>query len=414
MKHTLSYLVSFCLILGATTYCSKKKSNKSSDAEQSGTLVLLPDVDSVNMNNLGSPTTAALDEAIDCSSSENRGIFSVALGGACSLSPFVSSLLLGGKSGDYDGDGALTCGDYDAAKASDKDSGLLLSLMCDRTFRLTPNLTDLLVETDPGNYLGISFSQFDAQSAAAGAWSSGNEQSYPANIRLYQGSDKDNLSGLIAMSLASRTNGTVWVNTGDEGGFQAKATFSTPADTTQCKSNPSSTTCIHQDVRIYAPNGLGSLSPSGIHLEIWADSKENPSFYAIEGRYTYSAASAQAIFGAQPNLSALAATRDLYFKTVQSGTSLWGVFDFRGENNATFTWAPNGIDYLAILRNSSGICQDLTSATRDNTSGTCADSMKSLPVFVGYDSFSRVSESPAAEVDFSTNRPARVGIYQAQ
>ena len=411
MKLNLRYIVTVSLIVGGVSHCSKKSSKKS-EVNTSGTLVLLPDVDSVNMNKLGSPESANLDETTDCAASENRGIFSIGLGGVCSLAPFVSNLLLGGKSGDYDGDGALTCGDYDAAQAKDQEPGLLLSLMCDLTFRLKPNLTDLLVENETGKYLGISFTKFDAQSAAAGAWSAGNDASYPANIRLYQGTDKDNLSGLIAMSLASRTNGTVWVDTGAEGGFQAKVTFSTPKDTSQCKSNPSTTTCIHQDVRIYAKNGLSAQSPYGIHLEVWVDNKESPSFYAIEGRYSYSAAVAEAIWGSQPTLTALAATRDIYFKSVQSGSSLWGVFDFRGENDSTFTWAPSGIDYLAIMRSSNGICQDLASATRDNISGTCADSMKTVPVFAGFDSFAKISASPASEVDFATNKPSTVGINQ--
>lgn len=394
--------------------CSKKKSKNNSDVELTGSLILVPDVQAINLNQLGSSESTKLtaEDQTDCTSTEGRGVFSFALGGACSLSPIVSEFLLGGLSGDYDADGKLTCADYDAAQQKNLNPGVLLSLMCESVFRDKSNVSKILFESDDKSLLGISFEPFDTTSSAVGNWNSGNEASYPANIRLYTGATVEGLNGLVAMNLKDRANGTLWLNAGADQ-YSAKITYSSPTDATNCKANPSKTTCFYQDIKIYSQNGLGGGTPSGIHLQIWVDNKTQPTFYAIEGRYSYTSAQAATIAGGSAEMSPFTGLRDLYFKTVKIDANLWGIFDFKGENSANIVFPATGLDFLALLRNSAGVCQDLSSTTRDNISGTCTDSMKTLSIFEGSSTFAQVTSDQTSDVDFTTAKPTEVGIFQA-
>ena len=405
----LGLLILAITFTNVITGCSKKKSSKPSSSEPTGNLILVPDVQAINLNDLGSSQASGLtSNETNCSSSEGRGVFSYALGGACSLSPLVSQVLLGGPSGDYDNDGELTCADYDYAQEKKLDSGILLALMCESVFRAKSNVTKMLFDSEGEGFLGISFEAFDTSSSAVGSWSSGNDASYPANVRLYTGASIESLSGLVAMNLKDRANGVVWVNAGADN-FSAKISFSSPTDATNCKSSPSKTNCYYQDIRIYTPSGLGGGAPSGIHMQIWVDNKTEPSFYAIEGRYTYTASQADTIFA---DFTPFKDLRDLYFKTVKVDSNLWGIFDFKGENSANIVYPTTGQDFLALLRNPAGVCQDLASSTRDNISGTCADSMKNLSIFEGSTTFAKITADPSTEVDFTTAKPTETGIFQ--
>jgi len=347
----------------------------------------------------------------------NLGAFGLAIGAACHTSPFASNLLLGDESGDFDGDGDIDCADFKKAEADktgdEGGAGILMHLMCQGIFVANKDVVSFAFEEKKGTRdeaFVISFADYEGGEEAVGSWTKGNTASYPADIRFWNGESVSAVEPMLAMALKDLNNGTLSIERFDEKAINVKVEFSNNADASGCEAAPSKETCHWQDVQIYSGTGLSESGiPNGFHLRIFADSKENPKFIALQGRYSYSAETSAASFGKDGNTT-LEKLRYIDFKTVKKGSQVWGQFEFTDENDAAFPWTigtgAGAVDILAKFAAAEGICQNLDS----DEWVTCTDI-----TYGDYDAlwdnktdFVRIEASPI-DVDWE-NKPTKPGL----
>jgi hypothetical protein len=394
---------------------------------KSDSSVAVPNVGSINLSTIADPADAALMLADDSSEAkcdrQNLGAFGLAIGAACHTSGFASKLLLGSESGDFDGNGSIDCGDFQYAKSHHKEGaddgpGILLNLMCQGVFLNNDNVTSFAWEDlkNPKNKaMAVSFADYENDITAVGSWTKGNAASYPADIRIWGGDSVATALPVIGMGLTSLNNGVVAFE--DLGGtkFKVQVEYANKTETANCIEAPSKENCHWQDIKLFGGDGLIEKGPPNqFHLRIFADSKDAPTFLALEGRYGYSAESAAKAFAPSAedaNRPDLRAIRSVYFQVVKKGGQVWGRLVFKDENDELLKWetaSPGGtVDIMAKLAADDGICQNSDSAewvTCDKVTYTdYAD------LWEGSEKFESVTASPV-KVEWLTGKPEKQGL----
>jgi hypothetical protein len=355
----------------------------------------IPDVTRINLTNLGKADAALklrgmgeypsrknqfsvfellANEGKTGCGQQDLGLFGISIDAACTLSA-ISSNLLYGENPDRDGDGKLTCGDY---RSGEEDLGFLTPLLCEPAVLATKNIRSVRFEED-GVKTAISFEKFSDDSAVIGNWTASGPETgrYPANIRAWRGTTDPQLDPVLAFALESIGLGTNYFDLRPlNESLVGEVAFSIPVSPEKCKSEPSKENCFWQDIQILitdAEKALSGSSPSGIHLVIFADNKQNPTFVAIEGKYRYDPAVAKKILdAAEPGPSLFKNTIEIYFRTVQVNEQLWGSFDFKDSEGKTVAMdilddKGKLISLTELMRNGpggeayGGICQNLSS-----------------------------------------------------
>lgn len=373
----------------------------------SGSTLAIPNTQSINLEALGAADSSALYLSSDekCAGADDRGLFSLALGGACHTSSFASDLLLGETNGgDFNSDRVINCDDFTYAEANGLEAGILYQLTCNDIFQ-TYAVESLALEEESGGAFGISFADFSGDTnTGVGTWYAGNDDSYPANLRLYTGDSIASLEGMIALDLASSSNGSIWINFGT---MEGEVSFDKKSDASNCKSSPSEANCHYQEIKLHntAPAG-GDEAPLGFHLRILADDVAAPTFMIIEGRYNYSALQAAGFSDIDASGTSI---REIYFKTAQDGDALWGQFEFYDGSGNAIDWNADILDTIL----SSDLCMDLTQPGNDGVE-SCSSSYPDLSsasgVFDGRSAMSLISSSLIDGIDFDTDKPDTNGI----
>jgi hypothetical protein len=345
------------------------------------------------------------------------GIMGLALGGACHTSPMVAEMLLGSMDGDHNGDGKTDCDDLTYAKANDKEAGIMLNLLCEDVMVQNDSIVSLGFEED-NEIFGISFADFENGTSAAGSWTQGNAASYPADIRIWNGASFEAPNGIVSLGLADVNNGKVQVQFSEDGmGLAAAIEYSNKTSTSDCASNPSKDTCHWQDIRLHfdvADEANGEGPPDGFNLRIMADDKKDASFFALEGKYRYTAESAAAFFQGgddNPCGSVLANVRTIYYQVVQKGSEISGRFFFRDQNedllSCPMETQGGTVDIFQMVSAEDGFCQELGS----NEPGECSvlNFEDYAAVWQGETAVENITESPVVDV-WETGAPESVGI----
>ncbi len=374
----------------------------------------LPQVGGIALGGLGGAATAAalgLQDGETCHQ-DKLGVMGFALGGACNTAPFAAKIMLGNRNGDHDADGDMDCDDLVAATAKGSAPGLLLHLLCEDVMRKNDGIVSLAF-AGPETAFGVSFKDFPNDTAAVGAWTQGDAASYPADIRIFKGRSLPTLKGHMALTLIDRDNGSVKIagfgTPGDER-FSADLSFSNKRSTAKCATMPDTANCHWQDVRLYGGEAaIVSGPPNGFHLKILADDKEKPSFIAIEGKYRYTDATAEAQFPAAADCpgAELRKLRSLYFQTVQKGTQIWGRFQFKDRDGHLLACeiAP-GLDPFAMMARPEGVCQN--AGSDQWVPCTAITPGEYTERWQGELNFADVTESPVG--DIFDDAPTTVGV----
>jgi len=397
--------------------CGKKEDTGDSEEEKQAQVLAngnssssesapaVPQVGAINLANLGDDGTAAslrLTEADNkCDDGPDLGLFGLALGGACHTSGFASKIMLGSEDGDNNGDGALNCNDF----VEGKDSGIILGLMCGDFFKRFDGIKSFSFNKENTEFLALNFADFSAADsvAATGAWTKGNAASYPANIRLW-GSETsfDSLKGVFSANLLSLDEGEIQVD------FENKAKaehqrISTVfknnlATKANCEADPTNLNCVFQEVKIFNPDDANVAgAPNGMHIRIMTDDKKNPTFYLIEGRYMYSETKAAGFAE-----HGLGGTREIYFQTIQSGSQIWGKFEFRDANGELISLSGGAGVMMAMINQ--GVCKN----TSDGSDVACSeiDTAKYASIWQGRSAMDAMTVSPVT-TDFATGKPTK-------
>lgn len=431
MRARVVFLPAVSLVVVGLLGCKKEK-----DDPPPPPSVSLPALGAINLSTLGvDPDTASLrlqgDE--DCTAAENLGWASWALGPACSLGGLHGELLMGPRGGDFDGDGAVTCADLTAAESQarsagleDSEAGLLLHMMCEDVFRVTPNVTSLAMQETASEAFAISFLDWNSADAfrAQGKWTAGNAGSYPAAIRVWTGGRLADMAGVAAMALDSANKGTLYLDIPMDGSglpLQFLVGFGNAADQAACERSPGVSTCHWSDVRLAAGEALGAQAPSGMHIKVLANDKDEPTLLAIQYEYSFSEAAATALFGGEGSpFAADSLPRRIVGKVVQTRDEIWGQYRYLDADGALVTLPDAGADALfAAMADDAGTCQAFGSdqpaaeCSAPATAATVATLKQSF--FVDFESFGGVEEGaslvPAAI--FAEDVPDTAGITTA-
>jgi hypothetical protein len=375
---------------------------------------VVPQVGAINLEGLATAESSSLrlqddddDDDSKCRQDE-LGIFGLALGGACHTSGFASQIMLGSDTGDHNEDGVLNCDDH----VEDGDTGIMLGLMCGDIFQKFEGLQSFSFnDKEEKEFMGLSFADFDAEDdvTATGAWSKGNAASYPANIRFWQSETSfAALEGIFAFNLASLEEGTIMVDFKDDDeddiAINAATEFKNNSATkANCAADPTEENCVYQEVKIYNPDDTRTTNspPNGMHIRIMTDDKLNPTFYHLEGLYQYNEEKAAELANA-----GLAATRQIYFKTIQQDGEIWGSFEFRDENDALLSVMHGSVDVIAQLAD--GVCKTL--ATGEDTE--CGAIDPDDFTFVGRAAMDTLATTPV-DADFETGKPTKAELCLA-
>ncbi|MFK7826974.1 MAG: hypothetical protein AB8G05_22720 [Oligoflexales bacterium] len=345
--------------------------------------VILPDATSIQLGSLGVKQEGAslfleenrellLNETERCQGSDQLGVFGFALGPVCHTSYFIDDTLYG-RSPDRDGDGDLSCADYNLDK---NDLGILFPLLCEPGLLANPKIKTLNILEGSENF-AISFLPFIEDEFAVGSWTAIGEDSgrYPGQIRIWSNQNRADLAGILGMKLNSKKSGQLFfdyrpLNSELLGSIEYETQFNTEV----CETKPSRENCHWQESMFAGTKGSSSEAPiPGMHLIVLANKKENPSFLVLEGKLSYTQEAAEKTW---PESNAAAhqdfhTVREVYFRTVQKGSQIWGSFDFKNSDNLTIESIIDvsgfPIDLTKMMRNGSsdipyqGICQNLGS-----------------------------------------------------
>lgn len=366
-----------------------------------------PGVADINLTQLGASAGTALTSGGDCETDAVDGVFGLPLAGACFTAPFASNFLLG-----EDTNSTFTCDDY----SEDGDYGFLIHLICNPG--LQDNMQSLAFGED-GTAFSISFAQWGTDSNAVGVWNRGGQNVYPADMRIWGGTDFENQTGLAAMKLTSADEGSVYIaslaapGTTDPLASEIRVDFKNVADASNCAASPSADNCYSQQIQILTPDeAVTDAPPAGFNLYIYGDDKDSPNFMAIEGKYRYSAAQAAAAWSGE-DITALQDIRTIYFQVVQTGDEVFGKFEFKDESDQRLSFSVGSVDIFELLAD--GVCQDLSDGETEELNDTC----DTITDFSIYDSLWRgeanvdsVTTSPV-DVDF-TGAPTQEGIVFAE
>lgn len=364
----ITVLTSTCVLFKSG--CGSYAGNPEEDEEDENLqMVSLPDVRSIDLSNLGRKASLRLADSAKqpCDEELNLGIFGLPIGAACHTSAMANGIIYG-SAPDRDNDNALTCADY---KSDAEDGGILAPLLCEKGLLKTPRLQSLRFVDEKSQNVAISFADFDPDDnlTALGNWTAKGEDSgrYPANIRFWSGQPK--LKRLLALSLSDGKNGQLAMdfNINNYPGLLT-SDFTAPADATACSSTPGEQTCFSQNIKLKTYGDPNTLIP-GVTLRILADTRENPSFVIIEGKFSYPAEVAEKLFAsANGSPESFKKIREIYVRSVQKGTQIWGTFDFKDETGATIQTpmiTENGVvDFTKVLKDGvtnapySGVCQN--------------------------------------------------------
>lgn len=371
----------------------------------------LPDASGISLATLGKARDGialAGDEEENCDAAGDLGIFGIPLGSACFLTKIASNVMYGSRP-DSNGDGVISCADYDTKL---EDQGLIKALLCEQGVISNPGIVSLKFEEN-GRSNAISFQDFDATDdiAGVGTWTATGPDSgrFPANIRGWNAPVGSALKGLFGMKLSSSYAGNMELDLSDLGDpLKTSISFAAAADTSRCATEPNKTNCHWQDIKLKNREdaGVGTLSP-GFHLFVMANEKQNADFVLIEGKMRYTKESADQVFGnpAEPLPAEFLAIREIYFRTVQKGTQIWGSFDLKDENGKTISSIIDGSDLPRVLRDGlagaaySGVCQNLGTAVF----GDCRDINYHDydTMWVGAEKFETVGADFVLKTDFS-------------
>ena len=394
MRIWLTKIISMGLMSSLILSCGKEEDTELADAGD------LPQAGSINLSGLGGGSTALSLAERDCDAgSENMGwLMGLGLGAACNSTGFASNILLGSEDGDHDSDGELTCDDWTYAEENDQDAGILTGLICDPNFR-TQRLVSYYGVGD-GSATGIDFRDASATDdfTAAGSWLAGDEASFPAEIRLFTGTDLSSLTGIFDVQLDSVDKGNMGVRWQ---GLNVQSQFNNVSDATSCEASPSSETCFTQSLALYAP---GTDVFEGFNVQVYADNKLDPTFLIVEGKFSYSAtqASAWSVGDSNPCSTEMASTRKLHIRTVQKGTQIWSSAKFYDENDELHSCTVGAIDLFDSI--STGYCENLADGASDfGQNPECTDiTVADYDSIWGTEtSFGYVTSDPTAIFDFT-------------
>ncbi|SMF81852.1 hypothetical protein [Pseudobacteriovorax antillogorgiicola] len=387
--------------------CGAEEEEEDGDTVTTDTV---PQIQAIDLTGLGNGTSTSLVED-DCDAASSGGIFGLAFGGACHTAPFAENLLLGEDGGDPGGDGTVDCADYDS---DNDDSGILMSLLCESFIQQNPNMVSMGFEDD-GSAIAASFVDFDSTDTmtAVGAWSAGNSDSFPANIRMWSGTTLSDLTGIVGIKLSDLQNGTIYfdstpfTSTGEQA-IQVQVDFSAKDDASNCATSPSTDNCHWQEIRLYAGETLTTNGPpNGFHLRILANDVDAPTFMVLEGRYRYAE---------NPNFgNGMSDTRQIYYQVVENNDVVWGTFAFLDANGDAISTGNTFVDAFLTSLASDGICSDdlVTDANNNSQAKTCTelgvDASVWTDLFTGQTDFTNITESPVPDI-FSTGAPTESGI----
>ena len=392
MKHNHFFLILSTYYLTFISFnlggCGTQAGNPGEEEEPPNTIpsyeeVILPDATSIRLGNLGvkkeggalkaqNVNKFSLNESGRCQGLGQLGVFGFALGPACHTSYFVDDTLYG-VSPDRDGDGDLTCADY----YSDKNNlGILYPLLCEPGLLANPKIKTLNFFEGTQNF-AISFLPFIADELAVGSWTATGDDSgrYPGQVRIWSNENREDLAGVLAMKLDSQKSGQLFFDYRPSNSeLLGSIEFKTQTNADACASAPSRENCHWQESMFAGTKGSASEAPiPGMHLIVFADRKENPNFLILEGKLSYTKEAAEKTWpesnaASHPNFHTV---REVYFRTVQKGSQIWGSFDFKNAENQTIE-SPIEVsgfpfDLTNIMRNGrtnipyQGICQNLGS-----------------------------------------------------
>ena len=426
-------LPTLALGLTVTTGCAKKKSTTDTSTSTGATVSSgggttssgsssgsnVPQVSAISLVNLGASSSGlALDDSQPtCNQGKTDGVMGLALGAACATAPLAANIIQGHQSIDFNGDGKIDCNDFTAAKAQGVDPGLLLNLMCQPVVLNNDNLVSVAVGTTSAAF-AVSFAAWPGDTnSAVGAWSAASSASFPADIRVWSGTTSSlaAMTGLAAIALTDINDGAIQVPDLTMG---TKTTpvpislkFSGKTSTTGCTAtNISDGACNWQETYAYTADDTAAVLPmNGLHLKVWADSKTAPTTIAVEGKYTYDAATAEAQWGSNTTCPNLHEVATIYFQVVQAGGQDWGMFQFLDANGHQLTCGNSGpVDYMTNLAQPSGICQNVGASTAVTCTAVNYQNFTSL--WAGESAFTAVTASPVSSTLFTTGEPTASGV----
>ena len=369
MMRTPSFFKRHCYLLLALAGCGTIAGNPGTTTKPSAVPedILLPDASSINLSQLGSTSATNLLSSGACSADTELGVFGFAFGPICSGGPLIDAFLYGAQK-DSDEDGTITCADFDPES---EDSGILFTLLCSEAFIVLENLKSLASDE-----FAIDFSDFNATDdvSAVGSWTATatEGQNYPADVRIWSQDPNGQLAGSLAMQINSQTSGSLFLDLFPFGeNFATHADYGSPeGDGSTCSGQPNKSNCYWQDMRFKGPEDYkeDAIAP-GMRVLVFADSKDEPSFYRIEAKIRYSESFANIVFDPSKvdTPDNFEQVREIYLRAVQKGDEIWGSFDFKNAEGQTISSSSNGFDTGMILRNGfsdidyAGICQNLGS-----------------------------------------------------
>jgi hypothetical protein len=305
---------------------------------------------------------------------------------SCAATKFSVGALLGEEVSDTNADGIIACDEISKDKASD-----LLVALCDAQVDKGQDVKEASVTKADGKNLKISFSKagsFDV----AGSWRSASGMDLPALIRLWRLEDAST-SPDIAMHVRDNSTFEFWtkadiktVSNGQETigegrlkNVSIRAVMQNNQDTSKCADQPSSSTCLTQDVTIWfgSPAEVTGyqVAPDGYRVRVLADDAKSPSFLAVEGMYVMSDANARwASVNAQTNDGSgqtfFENARTFYFQVIRYQDEVWGRMVIRDANGAVIQGYSDYQGSPAVAAEEAGHCVALVSTDVVTTSST--------------------------------------------
>lgn len=316
--------------------------------------------------------------------SRASGILENVTRNSCSATMFSVGALLGEGVSDSNADGIIACDEINKEKASD-----LFIALCDTKVDKGQNVKEASVTKADGKTLKIAFSKagsFDV----AGSWRSTSGSDLPALIRLWQAENYPTAPDLALHLIDSSTfefwtkadqkymyNGKEMMGEGRQKNVSIRALMKNNKDTSKCTDEPSTATCLTQDVTLWfgppSATDVYQVAPDGLRLRVLADHAKSPRFLAVEGIYVISDANARWASINPGNNDGSAQTffenaRSFYFQVIRYQDEVWGrmvIRDSRGsviEGYGAYQGSP------AVAAEDSGHCVALASTDGLNTS----------------------------------------------
>lgn len=391
-------------------YEKNDKESLQNEAEDSAVPYALIDLSTAGVGAHGN--LALSDTSSECKNSASLGIFGLPLMIACQSVVAIQRSMYG-VNPDRNGDGQVTCRDYDH---NDPQHGFLQSMLCEPAMQLQSEVKSVKFRY-AGKNDGISFEDFSSPSLSekpVGSWTALGPEAgrYPAKIRAWEGESVSTMAGVGALELKNGLEGNLYIDFHPRGkDAYAEAEFSGKIMTEDCERTPNKESCNWTEVKIKGKEDAsrGEALP-GVHAMIYSNKTLDADFFVLEGNVRLTESSANNFVNSS-SVKLPASFRDvrkIYFRLVQKGRQIWGSMDYEDQSGRTISASyPVGsasIDVTKVLRDGftgesyAGVCQDL--GTSEITNCRDIDGADYVDTWVGDGAFTEVDADYKFPINF--------------